>query len=134
MVRSWIRCWPAAARGFDGYKGHVAIDPDSEVITATTVTPGNTGDAAAAIEQAVTESTDGEAPLVVYGDAAYGAGELLEHLDKAGADISCKVRPPLAPGGRFAKDRFAPARLRKTRPGGPTTGPRALRWNARSGI
>jgi hypothetical protein len=37
-----------AARGFDGYKGHVAIDPDSEIITATTVTPGNTGDAAAA--------------------------------------------------------------------------------------
>ena len=39
-----------AARGFDGYKGHVAIDPDSEVITATTVTPGNTGDAGAATD------------------------------------------------------------------------------------
>lgn len=26
-----------AARGFDGYKGHIAIDPDSEIITATTV-------------------------------------------------------------------------------------------------
>ena len=37
-----------AARGFDGYKGHVAVDPDSEIITATTVTPGNTGDAAVA--------------------------------------------------------------------------------------
>ena len=24
-----------AARGFDGYKGHVGIDPDSEIITAT---------------------------------------------------------------------------------------------------
>jgi hypothetical protein len=30
-----------SARGFDGYKGHVAIDPDSEIITATTVTAGN---------------------------------------------------------------------------------------------
>ena len=38
-----------AARGFDGFKGHVAIDPDSEIITATTVTAGNTGDAEAAI-------------------------------------------------------------------------------------
>jgi transposase-like protein DUF772/DDE family transposase len=37
-----------AARGFDGYKGHAAADPDSEIITATTVTPGNTGDATAA--------------------------------------------------------------------------------------
>jgi len=26
-----------SAHGFDGYKGHVAIDPDSEIITATTV-------------------------------------------------------------------------------------------------
>jgi hypothetical protein len=37
-----------AARGFDGYKGHAATDPDSEIITATTVTPGNAGDATAA--------------------------------------------------------------------------------------
>ena len=33
-----------AARGFDGYKGHIAIDPDSEIITATTVTAGNVAD------------------------------------------------------------------------------------------
>jgi hypothetical protein len=32
-------------RGFDGYKGHIAVDPDSEIITATGVTAGNTGDA-----------------------------------------------------------------------------------------
>ena len=32
-------------RGFDGYKGHIAVDPDSEIITATTVTAGNIGDA-----------------------------------------------------------------------------------------
>ena len=39
-----------AARGFDGYKGHVGIDPDSEVITATTVSAGNAGDACVAEE------------------------------------------------------------------------------------
>jgi hypothetical protein len=37
-----------AARGFDGYKGHAAIDPDSEIITATTVSAGNAGDASVA--------------------------------------------------------------------------------------
>ena len=37
-----------SARGFDGYKGHAAADPDSEIITATTVTPGNAGDASVA--------------------------------------------------------------------------------------
>jgi len=30
----------SAARGFDGYKGHVGIDPDSEIITATTLSAG----------------------------------------------------------------------------------------------
>jgi Transposase domain (DUF772)/Transposase DDE domain len=39
-----------AAHAFDGYKAHVSIDPDSEVITATTVTAGNTGDAASAAD------------------------------------------------------------------------------------
>jgi hypothetical protein len=34
--------------GSSALKGHIAIDPDSEVITATTVTAGNTGDAASA--------------------------------------------------------------------------------------
>jgi hypothetical protein len=39
-----------AARGFDGYKGHTALDPDSEIITATVVTPGNAGDASVATD------------------------------------------------------------------------------------
>jgi hypothetical protein len=34
-----------AARGFDWCKGHLAIDPDTEIITATTVTAGSVGDA-----------------------------------------------------------------------------------------
>jgi hypothetical protein len=32
-------------RGFDGCKGHIAVDPDSEIITARQVSAGNTGDA-----------------------------------------------------------------------------------------
>jgi hypothetical protein len=39
-----------SARGFDGYKGHLAADPDSEIVTATTVAAGNTGDAEPAEE------------------------------------------------------------------------------------
>jgi hypothetical protein len=33
---------------FDGHKGHIAIDLDSEIITATTVSAGNAGDASVA--------------------------------------------------------------------------------------
>jgi hypothetical protein len=108
----------SSARGFDGYKGHVAIDPDSEVITATTVTAGNTGDAQPAsdllADDLPTDDTDtdtdggegGEDRLAVYGDAAYGAGELLAKLEKADAEIKTKVQPPPGQGGRFAKDQF----------------------------
>jgi len=145
-----------SARGFDGYKGHIAIDPDAEIITATEVTAGNAGDAEPAADlltddlptpiagdtnvadgdcvdsqddsslgaSAGTTTTagatghgDGDARSVrgaadqqgpaVYGDAAYGTGQLLARLETAGAEIFTKVQPPTAPGGRFAKDRFA---------------------------
>jgi hypothetical protein len=33
-----------SACGFDDYKGHAGIDPDSELVTVTWVTLGNTGD------------------------------------------------------------------------------------------
>ena len=137
-----------SARGFDGYKGHVAVDPDTELVTATTVTPANTGDAAAAggllaadlpagpgpdatdtpptgqadaAEPApgkpqtaqtaegdveVGGAAEAEEPVAVYGDAAYGAGELLDTLERAGADIYCKVQPPAARDGRFSTDAF----------------------------
>jgi len=38
------------ARGFDGYKGHVSVDPDLELIVATALTGAHAGDAAAAGE------------------------------------------------------------------------------------
>lgn len=37
-----------AARGFDGYKGHISVDPDSELIMAVEVTPGNAADGSVA--------------------------------------------------------------------------------------
>jgi len=125
-----------AARGFDGYKGHVAVDPDSELITATAVTAGNVGDARAAGDL-LTDDASGPEPaatdeptaasqradadqsgaepdddaederLAVYGDSAYGAGVLLDTLEQADAIIMCKVQAPTAPGGRYAKDAFA---------------------------
>ena len=100
-----------AARGFDGYKGHIALDPDAELVTATAVTAGNAGDAGIALElladdlAAVEVATD--EPLTVYADAAYGSGELLETLEAAGATIRVKVQPPVAPAGRFSKAAFA---------------------------
>jgi Transposase DDE domain len=113
-----------AARGFDGYKGHVAVDPDAEIITATAVTPGNSGDAEAAAglladllpggRDAAAGGTAGEADApdcdgepAVYGDAACGPGELIGQLDDAGIRNGIKCQPPAAVTGHFPKDQFA---------------------------
>ena len=42
----------------------------------------------------------------VYGDNAYGTGELHARLERAGIESKCKTQQPVAKGGRFAKDRF----------------------------
>ena len=114
-----------SARGFDGYKGHIAIDPDSEIITATEATPGNSGDAEAA-ERLLADLLPGDqdsgaageaagpaAPAAagqgqpaVYGDAAYGSGELLGQLDGAGLYNGIKCQPPATVKDHFPKDRF----------------------------
>jgi Transposase DDE domain len=106
------------ARGFDGYKGHVAIDPDSEVITAAEVGAANAGDAAMAavlladLEAPTNPKAPGSAPAaadqapVVYGDAAYGTGPLLAELEGRGITAMTKVADPTAPHGHFTKGRF----------------------------
>lgn len=103
------------ARGFDGYKGHIAVDPDSELITATETTSGNSGDVEVAEglladilpaeAEAEAEAGDGDG-AAVYGDAAYGAGELLARLDNAGVHNRLKVQPPSRRKGHFGKDQF----------------------------
>ena len=96
-------------RGFDGYKGHVAVDPDSEIITNTVVTPGNAGDASVAAEL-IDDLLDGDEHddgATVFGDSAYGTGEFQQRLDDEDIASGCRTQPPCAPGGRFAKDRFS---------------------------
>jgi hypothetical protein len=99
-----------AAHGFDGYKAHVAIDPDSEVITAAEVSPATSGDAAVAptLLDDLTPGQDGgpATGVVVYGDSAYGTGTNLAWLDRHGLTPMVKTQLPTAPGGRFAKDQF----------------------------
>jgi Transposase DDE domain/Transposase domain (DUF772) len=100
-------------RSFDGYKGHLAEDPDSEIITATAVTPGNAGDAEPApglladLLQALGPDRQAEQGRAeVYGDAAYGTGPLLAQLTDAGVEVMVKVQAANAPEGRFSKDAF----------------------------
>jgi len=172
-----------AAHGFDGYKGHVSVDPESEIIASSTVTLGNVADGAAVAElvaelvdhvpaaasavpdgaptsaadehissddeQVPTDAptppasndaptpTDAPAPTdapistegqvshgsassapdgpdddaptatkTVYGDCAYGTGEVIAHLEAHGIDPNVKSQRPQAPDGHFTKDDF----------------------------
>ncbi|WP_272426431.1 IS1182 family transposase [Polyangium jinanense] len=99
------------ARGFDGYKGHIAIDPDSEIITSSIATPGNAADGSVAkelLKEALETETrkQHEKQIAVYGDSSYGTGEVLEHLESAGAAAHVKVQAPTSPDGQFTKDAF----------------------------
>jgi hypothetical protein len=94
------------ARGFDGYKGHVALDPDAELVTAVAVTAGNAGDASAALALLDDDLAAPAEPPVVYGDAAYGTGPLLAALEAAGAVSRLKVQPASGVPGHFTKDDF----------------------------
>ncbi len=113
-----------AARGFDGYKGHIAIDPDSEIITATAVTAGNVGDAVPAedlLSDVLPSATPADPPCTdavaetpaactetteVYGDASYGTADLVEKLEAAGVDPPTRVQSPTAREGKFSQQDF----------------------------
>ncbi len=124
-----------AARGFDGFKGHVAIDPDSEIITATAVSAANVGDGSVAAElitdllpppnasapaDAIDASADAPAPsesetlapptaapAQVYGDGSYGTAEFLEKLESAAIEANVKVQAPVMRKGCYSQEAFA---------------------------
>jgi hypothetical protein len=85
-----------SARGFDGYKGHLAADPDSEIITATTVTAANRGDADAAEDLLAedlpepvpdgSDDTDGDGRGDSGGGQCDGVAGVVNEPDHAAAD------------------------------------------------
>ncbi len=110
----------SSAHGFDGYKGHLAIDPESELITHTTVTAGNVADGDVA-EELITdlledagEHDDADDPAAeastgtatVYGDSAYGSGAFQSLLEEHGVESRCRTQRATAPHHRFSKERF----------------------------
>lgn len=87
----------------DGYKAHVAAEPDTGLITACDITAGNTGDAAAAPELLADEPAGTE----VLGDSAYSAGEFRAHLAERGMTAVIKPQPlTAAVAGGFNLDDF----------------------------
>jgi len=82
-----------SARGFDGYKGHLAADPNAEIITATTVTAANSGDADPAedllaedLPEPVSDGSDGDGRGDSGGGQCGGVASMVNEPDDAAAD------------------------------------------------
>jgi IS5 family transposase len=87
----------------DGYKAHIAIEPETGLVTAAALTPASTADGSTGLAL-----LEGEAPgLQVLGDGAYGTGEVLAAVHAAGHRAAIKPWPTLSavPGG-FHRDDF----------------------------
>ncbi len=87
----------------DGFKAHVATEPETGLVTDCDLTPGTTPDAEAAPGLIDDEAAGTE----VVGDSAYGTGELRDHLHTTNKTAVIKPPPlrPAVPGG-FSLDDF----------------------------
>jgi IS5 family transposase len=85
----------------DGYKAHIAVEPETGLITATTLTPANAGDGPTGIEL-----LSGEEPgLQVLADSAYGSGHVRVALDACGHSAAIKAIP-MHRNARLGTDQF----------------------------
>jgi IS5 family transposase len=90
----------------DGYKAHLAVEPETGIITGVELTPANTGDGPAGVAL-----LDGEEPgLEVLADSAYGSGPVRADLADAGHTAVIKpwptARNPLLDDDQFHRDDF----------------------------
>ncbi len=87
----------------DGYKAHIAIEPETGLVTAAALTPANAPDGSTGVVLLANE----EPGLQILGDGAYGSGETLDALGKAKHQRAIKPWPttPAVPGG-FEREDF----------------------------
>ena len=93
----------SSSKRFDGHKASVAVDTDSQVITAVDVLPGNASDNVGALEL-VERSEEGTVSAVeeTIGDAAYGDGGTRQAFADAGRTLIAKL-PRRPDSKRFPK-------------------------------
>jgi IS5 family transposase len=94
----------------DGFKAHLALEPDTGIVTGAMITPANAPDGPSGVALMASEP-DG---LEVLADSAYGSGATRTAL-KEHHRLVIKPMPshPAVPGG-FVRDNFAVDRERRT--------------------
>ena len=92
-------------RHFDGYKAHLSVDPDSELIDEVAATAANTPDRDA-VPGLLGGHAGGDAKPEVFGDSAYGDAATRAGLEDQGFAVTAKCPPARNAAGRFSKDQF----------------------------
>jgi IS5 family transposase len=93
-------------RQTDGFKGHLAVEPETGLFTAVALHPaGGAGHTEGAV--ALELLADEAGPLEIFGDTAYSGHQYRAALTEAGHQPFCKPAPlkPAVPGG-FTLDDF----------------------------
>jgi transposase len=94
------------SKRFDGHKADVAVDTDSQLITAVGILDGNAPDAEQAMERIKeTEAATGCAVQETIGDCAYGDGGTRQAFHDAKRTLVAKV-PTMTNQGCFPKTDF----------------------------
>jgi len=96
----------SSSHRFNGHKAQVAVDSDSQLITAVEVLAGNAPDAEQALEVVeASEAATGCQVVEVIGDCAYGAGSMRAEFAESGRTMVAKV-PEIHNQEFFAKTDF----------------------------
>lgn len=91
---------------FEGHKLAIAADPESQLITAVDVLPGNANDSAPALELVEqSEENTGMQVEETVADCAFGDGPTREEFERAGRKLIAKV-PKRPNRGLFPKEDF----------------------------
>jgi IS5 family transposase len=87
----------------DGYKAHLAVEPESGIVTAATLTAANAPDGSTGVTLLASE----EPGLQILADGAYGSGEVLRQLTRSGHAAAIKPYPGSSGRpGLFGRDDF----------------------------
>jgi hypothetical protein len=96
----------SATKRFDGHKAALAVDPESQLITAVGVLAGNAQDGEQAQELVAQSEANAQVEVVeAIGDCAYGDGATRQAFAEAGRKLIARV-PPRSNGACFAKEDF----------------------------
>lgn len=90
-------------RHFDGYKAHLSVDPDSELIDEVVATPATVSDREAVSDLLAPHADEPDKPEVL-GDSAYAGGATRDALGAQGFTLTAKCRLVRNATGLFTKE------------------------------